>query len=222
MIQFRVHKVALTADIEKAFLDVSIKPEQRNMLRFLWIDSIESDDPCIVVYRFCRLVFELISSSFVLGATVRHHMSKYVKEDLAFVLEVLQSLYVDDYASGTDSVDSAFCLFEWLKKFFKKRGFNMRKWCSNDMRLMERIESVGKEQVIGENNSHQSNKVLGILWDNEADLLKFDLEEPLINMNTDILTKRMILSMTAKFFDPLGLISLVILQLKILFQDICS
>ena len=56
---------------------------------------------------------------------------------------------------------------------------------------------------------------------NEADLLKFDLEEVLINMNTDVLTKRMILSMTAKFFDILGLISPVILQLKILFQDVC-
>ena len=74
------------------------------------------------------------------------------------------------------------------------------------MRLMERIESAEKEQVVGENNSHQSNKVLGMLWDNEADLLKFDLEEVLINMNTDVLTKRMILSTTAKFFDPLGLI----------------
>ena len=57
--------------------------------------------------------------------------------------------------------------------------------------------------------------------DNEADLLKFDLEEVLINMNTDVITKQMILSMTVKFFDPLGLISPVILQLKILFQDIC-
>ena len=51
----------------------------------------------------------------------------------------------------------------------------MRKWCSND--IMEGTESVEKEQVVGENTSHQSNKGLGILWDNEADLLKFDLEE---------------------------------------------
>ena len=89
------------------------------------------------------------------------------------------------------------------------------------MRLMERIETVEKEQVVRENNSHQSNKVLGILWDNEADLVKFDLEEVLINMNTDVLTKQMISSTTVKCFDPLGLISPVILQLKILFQDIC-
>ena len=156
----------------------------------------------------------------MLGATVRHHTSKYVEVDLEFVLEVLRSLYVDDYASGADSVDSAFGLFEQLKKVFKEGGFNMRKWCSNDMGLVERIESVKKEQVAGENNSHQSNKVLGIFWDNEADLLKSDLEEVLINMNTDVLTKQMILSTTAKFFDPLRLISPVILQLKILFQDI--
>ena len=90
------------------------------------------------------------------------------------------------------------------------------------MRLMERIESVEKEQVVGENNSHQCNKVLGILWDNEADLLRFDLEEVLINMNTDVITKPVIFSTTAKFSDLLGLISPMVLQLKILFQDICK
>ena len=38
-------------------------------------------------------------------------MSKYVKVGLEFVFEVLRSLYVDDYASGVDSVDSHFvCL----------------------------------------------------------------------------------------------------------------
>ena len=98
----------------------------------------------------------------------------------------------------------------------------MRKWCSNDLRLMEKIESIEKEQSVGESTSHQNNKVLRMLWDNEADLLKFHLQEILINMNTDVLTKPMILSMTAKFFDPLELISTMILQLKILFQGICK
>ena len=59
------------------------------------MDSIELDDPCTVVYRFCRLVFGLISSPFVLGATMRHHMSKYVEVDFEFVLEVLRLLYVE-------------------------------------------------------------------------------------------------------------------------------
>ena len=35
-------------------------------------------------------------------------------------------------------------------------------------------------------------------------------------------TKRHIISVTAKFYDPLGFVSPVIVQFKILFQELCS
>ena len=44
---FQNNPVGLTADIEKAFLMVSIKEEDRNMLRFLWFDSPGRDIPKI-------------------------------------------------------------------------------------------------------------------------------------------------------------------------------
>ena len=37
LIHFRWHSVALTADIEKAFLMVEIAPSDRDMLCFLWV-----------------------------------------------------------------------------------------------------------------------------------------------------------------------------------------
>ena len=40
LLRFRLHKVALIGDLEKAFLNIEIKPEERNLLRFLWIDDI--------------------------------------------------------------------------------------------------------------------------------------------------------------------------------------
>ena len=57
LIRFRVHKIALVGDLEKAFLNVEVDPEQRNLLRFLWVENIESDDPNFVTFKFCRLLF---------------------------------------------------------------------------------------------------------------------------------------------------------------------
>ena len=41
MLRFRVHKVAVAADIEKAFLMIAVAPEDRDVLRFLWVDNID-------------------------------------------------------------------------------------------------------------------------------------------------------------------------------------
>ena len=67
LLRFRLHKVALTGDIERAFLNISVNPKERDLLKFLWFNSIESDDPEIVVLSFTCLVFGLISSPFALG-----------------------------------------------------------------------------------------------------------------------------------------------------------
>ena len=43
LIRFRIHPVAVTADIEKAFLNVAISPEHRDYLRFLWMNDPSSE-----------------------------------------------------------------------------------------------------------------------------------------------------------------------------------
>ena len=77
LIRFRENKVALVADIEKAFLNVEVNKKDRDCLRFLWVNDILNDDRNVIVYRFCRVVFGLNSSPFLLNATWRHHVSKY-------------------------------------------------------------------------------------------------------------------------------------------------
>ena len=54
-----------------------VKPEDRNLLRFLWIDDVNSLNPEIIKLRFTRLVFGLVCSSFILNVTLRNHLSKY-------------------------------------------------------------------------------------------------------------------------------------------------
>lgn len=45
LIRYRAHRVAVTADIEKAFLMVSVETSDRDALRFLWVHSVEEDPP---------------------------------------------------------------------------------------------------------------------------------------------------------------------------------
>ena len=43
-----MHKVTLAADIEKAFLMMSMAEKDRDVLRFLWIDDIAKKEPSCV------------------------------------------------------------------------------------------------------------------------------------------------------------------------------
>ena len=59
LICFRGYRIALTADIEKAFLMIGIHKSDRDMLHFLWFADPHKEDSEILQLRFTRLVFGL-------------------------------------------------------------------------------------------------------------------------------------------------------------------
>ena len=140
ILRFRLYATALTRDIEKAFLMVSIATKDRDSLRFLWIDNIASSLPKIVILRFTRVVFGITSSPFLLNATLQLHLKKYEMEDPSFVNKFMHSIYVDDVAFGGDSTNEVFELYLKTKSRLAEGGFNLRKFVSNDRGLQEKIE----------------------------------------------------------------------------------
>ena len=133
MLRFRVHKVAVAADIEKAFLMIAVAPEDRDVLRFLWVDNVDKQVPDIVTFRFTRVMFGVSSSPFLLNATIRHHMDRYSKVHPQFVETFLRSIYVDDVSYGTDDADSAYELYKKSKQILAEGGFNLRKFVTNSV-----------------------------------------------------------------------------------------
>ena len=65
-------------------------------------------------------------------------------------------------------------------------------------------------------------KVLGILWDQNSYTMMLDLSVMTAEASLEQVAKRSILSSIARFYDPLGIISPVIVPLKQLFLDICK
>ena len=187
-------------------------------MRFLWVDDVNSDDPEVVTFRFRRLCFGLVSSPFILNATVRHHMSKYIKEDANFVEAVINSLYCDDFVGSFNDENESYLFYEKLKTRFAQGAFNMRKWVSNSKTVLNKINE--SEGVTLKDNRPEL-KVLGLIWNAETDQLKFEFSAMLGNTE-EVITKRVILATTAKMFDPLGLISPAIVPLKLVFQMLCK
>ena len=86
--------IALTADIKQAFLQVRIKAEDRDVLRFHWIKN--KDPSTIEVLRFTRALFGLVQSPFLLAGTLKLHLENLRERYPVEVEEILRSLYVDD------------------------------------------------------------------------------------------------------------------------------
>ena len=89
---------ALVLDLKKTFLNVDITQEQRDLLRFLWVDDIDSKLGNVIVLRFTRVVFGLMCTPFILNAVLRNLLVKYEIIDPEFDADVLESLCVDDFA----------------------------------------------------------------------------------------------------------------------------
>ena len=106
IIRFRLHSIAIIADIEKAFLQVQINESGRDMVLFLWFDDIGKENPAVVEYRYCRLVFGLTCSPSILAETIKHHVSQFPNED-SKILNALDKLYCDDLSCGIDTREEA-------------------------------------------------------------------------------------------------------------------
>jgi hypothetical protein len=71
LVRSRFYPILLTGDLEKAFLQVRIKEEERDALRFHW-RAPGSD--VVTVYRFTRALFGLTCSPFLLGGVLNEHL----------------------------------------------------------------------------------------------------------------------------------------------------
>ena len=125
LLRFRTHKVALTADIEKAFLQVGLQPADRDVTRFLWLKD-PTKPPTkdnLQIYRFTRVPFGVISSPFLLGATILHHLEQV---GIPTAEKIMKHMYVDNLWTGVNSSEEAREFYSESKEVFQESSMNLR------------------------------------------------------------------------------------------------
>ena len=93
--------------------------QQTEKLRFLWYDNVNSEQPKLVPFRFCRLMFGLKPSPPILAKVVQHHLNSYEKKEPETVNQ-LSKLYVDDLATSFENDDEAFQTSKRQRKLCQK------------------------------------------------------------------------------------------------------
>ena len=147
LLRFRTYKYALTADLEKAFLQISVAECDRDVLRFLWVEDVDKDPPNVRTYRFARVVFGVSASPFLLNATLKHHLQQHAAAHSETVRRLPEFTYVDDIVTGANTEDEAFELYSQSKIIFREGGFNLRKFVSNSQQLQYRIDATERQHA---------------------------------------------------------------------------
>lgn len=241
LLRFRAYQIALTADLEKAFLQVSVFESDRDVLRFLWVDDVSKEHPELRVLRFTRVVFGVAASPFLLNATLKYHLEKYAATQPDTIRRLLDSTYVDDIVTGADTEDDAFELYSQSKSIFRDGAFNLRKFVTNSEQLQKRIycaehtsvPDVTSDDCLDETyvkatlgDFHElgveEQKVLGVRWRPSDDCFVFDVSAVVEFASTLEPTKRHVISTVSKFFDPLGFLTPVTIRFKVFFQKLCE
>ena len=210
LLRFRTKRIGNTADIEKVFLQVGLHQVDRGVNRFLRLKDIneKETDNNIQVYRFARLLFGIISSPFLLSATVEHQLDE---TNTITAKQIKDNIYVDNLNTGTHNDEEALQLYKEAKIIFQDPTISLPDWISNS-------KFVNKNTSPDDQIKEIDTKVLGLIWHTRTD--DFSIPTKKFRNIEQARTKREVLATLASIFDLLGMITPVTLKMKLFIQEL--
>ena len=99
-LRFRIGKVGVVGDLEKAFLQLTLEEKDRNVCCFLWLNP-QGD---IEEYRYRKVLFGAKSSPFLQQAILKYSLEGFVgKSEIAS--QLLRNLYMDDPVNSVENTE---------------------------------------------------------------------------------------------------------------------
>lgn len=156
-------------------------------------------------------------ANFALRKCGEDHKEQFSQET---VDKVLHCFYVDDCLVSVASEEEAVSLYHDLVSICAKGGFHLTKWISNRHDVLAAIpeshRAKGMKRLEMDRDSLPVERVIGVEWCIQSDTFKFKIvskDRPL--------TRRGILSTVSSIYDPLGILSPVVLSAKKILRDLC-
>lgn len=196
LLNFRLGAIGITADIEKAFLQVALNEVDRDVVRFIWVKNhlAPLTPENLIFFRFAQVPFGVVSSPFLLNVVLNELLTTPPVNE--WNLLGSKKFYEDNLVVSVSNTESAVNLYESSSTKLKSAGFNLRDWDSNDRNFLSAISQNVPSQ------EKETISVRGLNWNRQTDSLSINMNSE--NENCKV-TKRCVLKFLASIFDPLGL-----------------
>ncbi|CAL8080962.1 unnamed protein product [Orchesella dallaii] len=199
LLRFREKKIGVTSDIRKAFQMIEVKPEDRKYLRFLWWEDYVTGK--MIEYQHQRVLFGATCSPFILGVVLEFHLTHLAPPDEQCGRKLLEGFYVDNYIGSEDTMEEYHTFRNKATSIMAEARMDLRMWMSNGDQF--------------EDTATLTTSILGLKWDRTTD----ELFVPAGGIKIpEELTKRTLLSVVHKVFDPLGFLAPALIPMKIILQ----
>ena len=172
--------LCITGNIQKAFLQIKGDPKNRDALRVLWYENL--DTRTVTEYRYTRVIFGSGTSPYILGAALQKQVSQYAEMFPSTTDELLNNTYVDDVQSDGDHSNQLMKFKEEAIKIMEEGGFHLHKWHSN-LPELEECQRTEDDAVSSQasmtytklevGTSPKETKILGVPWNKTEDKLSF-------------------------------------------------
>ncbi|XP_074645856.1 uncharacterized protein LOC141902115 [Tubulanus polymorphus] len=191
---------------------ISMNEVDRDSQRFLWR---ESDDQKVKIYRMNRVVFGLKCSPYTCIKTILEHVKSNKDDYPAACQQLEENLFVDDVLSGETNSNGVSRLANDMKFVLEKGGFPLRKFLSSHPESLSGLDCEDlAEYHMDLSDGEVVTKTLGIMYIPKEDVFRFKYHP----RETEVITRRIVLSELQRLFDPMGLLSPLILKAKLVFQ----
>ena len=135
LIWFLTHRHALTADIKKAFFQITVDRSNRNELSFLWEEKPYEEGFKIKRMRWVGVVFGVTCSPFHLAAVLHTYLDKMAAEYPTTAARMTRDLFVDDLITGADTREEGERLAREVVHIAAEVAMPLRRWRTNEADL---------------------------------------------------------------------------------------
>ncbi|XP_075161791.1 uncharacterized protein LOC142234512 [Haematobia irritans] len=215
ILKWRFFRYVFNADVTKMYRQILVDPKQTSFQRILF--RLSENEP-VEDFELLTVTFGINCAPFLAIRTLLQ-LAEDVQESHPLGSKIIrENLYVDDVLAGGHTVEDAISAREQLTSALDSAGFELRKWTSNDPRV---LNDLHPDLLLPVNwldlSEGSSTKTLGIRWNVAAD--NFTFKAPNVE-EKEICTKREVLSTIAKFFDPCGWLAPIIVVAKLIMQQV--